>query len=252
MAQPGTILGEYRALEPALWEEIERLKDGRPLARVTVLAPSGGLVRHLKRAAARRFPAGLAGVQLANFFQFALDLAGDGVRFVADRVFYERILLRWLEAHGADTGLFAGPDVRTWDVAGALHAAVRDLEDAAVPADGELVVEALRAAARTPGSRITELDVRKLGALLAAYRDYRATLARPGCDRAQVFRPRPAAQTASRRRSSSTASTTRRRSKRTCSWSSPGTPPSCSSCRTGTTLPPGGSATGSARRSPPR
>src|SRR5437667_287739 len=128
------ILGEYRQLEEALWREIERAQGGRVLAQATVIAPSGRLVRHLKQAAAHRFPEGLFGVRFAHVFQFALDLAGDaGGRFVPDVLFYERFLLRWLESPGERP--FAGEDVRTYDLAGALHAAIRDMKDAAVPFD---------------------------------------------------------------------------------------------------------------------
>src|SRR2546422_1727186 len=140
------ILGEYRLLEEALWCEIERAKGGRALAPATVIAPSGRLVRHLKQAAADRFPEGLFGVRFANFFQFALDLAGDAAgRLVSDSIFYERLLLRWLETQGEPP--FAGAGVRTYDLAGALHAAIRDMKDAAVPWN--------------PGSPITGLPARQ-------------------------------------------------------------------------------------------
>ena len=171
------ILGELPQLEEALWSEIDRTKGDRALARATVVAPSGRLVRHLKRAAAGRFPEGLFAVRFANFFQFALDLAGDAAgRYVADVIFYERLLLRWLETQGERP--FAGADVRTYDLAGALHAAIRDMKDAAVPCDPELLVDALRIATRDPASRLSALDLRKFGALLAAYRYYESELRR--------------------------------------------------------------------------
>jgi ATP-dependent helicase/nuclease subunit B len=184
------VCGEYRALEPALWDEIARLQDGRPLAAVTVVAPSARLVRHLKRAAARRFPGGLFGVRFATLFQLALDLAGDDAgRFEPAAIVHEALLLAWLEGPGATDAVFAGAEVGGWELAGALHAAVRDLRDAAVDVDPGVLLEALRGAARAPGSRLGELDVRKLGALLAAHRDYAARLARHGlADRAAVFR----------------------------------------------------------------
>lgn len=187
---PGrTILGEYRALEPALWAEVGRHKAAGPLAALTVVAPSGRLVRHLKRAAARRFPHGLVAVRFANLFQFALDLAGAEGRFVAPPILFERILLGWLEGRGAEDSVLGRPTARTYDVAGALHAAVRDLADAGVDPEPGLLIEALRGASGAAASRITELDVRKLGALLAAYRHYARTLARLGvADRAAVLR----------------------------------------------------------------
>ncbi|TMA58418.1 MAG: hypothetical protein E6J75_05420 [Deltaproteobacteria bacterium] len=127
-------------------------------------------------------------VRFANFFQFALDLAGDAAgRYVADVIFYERLLLRWLETQGERP--FAGADVRTYDLAGALHAAIRDMKDAAVPCDPELLVDALRIATRDPASRLSALDLRKFGALLAAYRYYESDLRRLGVsDRSDVFR----------------------------------------------------------------
>jgi len=153
-----------------------------------VIAPSGRLVRHLKQAAAHRFPEGLFGVRFAHVFQFALDLAGDaGGRFVPDVLFYERLLLRWLESPGERP--FAGEDVRTYDLAGALHAAIRDMKDAAVPCDPELLVDALRMATGDPASRLSALDLRKFGALLAAYRHYAEELRRLGvADRSDIFR----------------------------------------------------------------
>lgn len=158
------------------------------MAPATVIAPSGRLVRHLKQAAAGRFPEGLFGVRFANFFQFALGLGGDAAdRYVADAIFYERLLLRWLETQGERP--FAGADVRTYDLAGALHAAIRDMKDAAVPCDPELLVDALRVATREPASRLSALDLRKFGALLAAYRYYDSELRRLGvADRSDVFR----------------------------------------------------------------
>ena len=153
-----------------------------------MIAPSGRLVRHLKQAAAHRFPEGLFGVRFAHVFQFALDLAGDaGGRFVPDVLFYERLLLRWLESPGERP--FAGEDVRTYDLAGALHAAIRDMKDAAVPCDPELLVDALRMATGDPASRLSALDLRKFGALLAAYRHYAEELRRLGvADRSDIFR----------------------------------------------------------------
>src|SRR5213594_687350 len=182
------IVGEYRPLEEALWREIERVKGGRVLAPATVIAPSGRLVRHLKHAAAHRFPEGLFGVRFANFFQFALDLAGDAAgRLVSDSIFYERLLLRWLETQGEPP--FAGAGVRTYDLAGALHAAIRDMKDAAVPWDPELLIDALRVATGDPASRLSALDLRKFGALLAAYRHYAEELRRLGvADRSDIFR----------------------------------------------------------------
>src|SRR5436309_820069 len=194
------IIGEYRQLEEALWREIERAQGGRVLAQATVIAPSGRLVRHLKQAAAHRFPEGLFGVRFAHVFQFALDLAGDaGGRFVPDVLFYERLLLRCLESPGERP--FAGEDVRTYDLAGALHAAIRDMKDAAVPCDPELLVDALRMATGDPASRLSALDLRKFGALLAAYRHYAEELRRLGvADRSDIFRAaRPRAPRSSAR-----------------------------------------------------
>src|SRR5207237_4266870 len=108
------ILGELPQLEEALWSEIDRTKGDRALARATVVAPSGRLVRHLKRAAAGRFPEGLFAVRFANLFQFALALADrTDDRFVPDVLFYERLLLRWLESAGERP--FAAADARTYD-----------------------------------------------------------------------------------------------------------------------------------------
>jgi len=182
------ILGDYRALEAALWTEIARVKGDRPLAPATVVVPSGRLVRHLKLAAAGRFPEGLFAVRFANLFQFALALADrTDDRFVPDTLFYERLLLRWLESAGERP--FAAADARTYDLAGALHAAIRDLKDAAVPCDPEHLVDALRIATGEPGSRLSALDLRKLGGLLGAYRHYEEELRRLGvADRSDVFR----------------------------------------------------------------
>src|SRR5207237_7574633 len=75
------------------------------------------------------------------------------------------------------------------DLAGALHAAIRDMKDAAVPCDPELLVDALRMATGDPASRLSALDLRKFGALLAAYRHYADELRRLGvADRSDIFR----------------------------------------------------------------
>lgn len=184
------VLGEYRALETALWREITRLQAHNPLAALTVVAPSAWLTRHLKRAAARRFPNGLLGVRFANLFQFAVDLAGEGAAGVLPSpIFYERLLLEWVMSGGGGGRVFAGTEVETYDFAGALAAAVRDLRDAAVPDDPAVILERLRAATQETASRLTAMDVEKFAALLHAYRYYTASLAQRGVlDRADIFR----------------------------------------------------------------
>ena len=57
-----TILGPYRRLEAELWREVRALRPG-PLSPLTVVAPTGRLVRRLKREAAVAFPDGLLGVR---------------------------------------------------------------------------------------------------------------------------------------------------------------------------------------------
>lgn len=184
------ILGEYRALEGALWAEIERLQADDRLAAATVVAPSSWLIRHLKLAAAQQFPDGLFGVRFATLFQFALALAGDrGAGFVPYPIFHERLLLQWLESVGASMPVFAGAEVDTYDFAGALAAAVRDLRDAAVSHDPELILECLSVAVHQDGTRLTAMDVEKFAALLHAYHFYTEALSRIGVlDRADIFR----------------------------------------------------------------
>jgi RecB family exonuclease len=189
MAGNRVVLGEYRELQDALWLEIEELQHDDPLARVTVVVPSLWLVRHLTAAAARRFPRGLFGVRFTTFFSVAMELAGDAAarRPLAHPIVHERLLLQWLAVRDPEGRLF-GHDLRTYDFAGALASAVRDLRDAAVPEDPRLVVDGLEQAAREPGSRLTAADIRKFSVLLEAYGWYVNALGAAGVlDRAAVF-----------------------------------------------------------------
>ncbi len=183
------VLGEYRALEDALWREIDSIQRRDRLARATVVAPSAELLRHLKLAAARRYPRGLFGIRFATLFRFALDLAGARVRtFVSSPLFFEELLLQWLRSGRAAAGPLAVGQADTYDVAGAVVAAVRDLRDAAVPTDPTFVIECLRDAATEAGTRLTALDLQKFALLLEAYRYYGERLAAVEvADRAAVF-----------------------------------------------------------------
>jgi ATP-dependent helicase/nuclease subunit B len=193
------VLGEFRDLESALWREIRALQAGDPLRRVTVVVPSTSLARHLKIQGARAFPQGLFAVRFVTFFQFAVGLLEHPRRFVGDAIFHERVLLGWL--HGLDpaTRGFPATDPCSYDFAGALAAAVRDLRDAGVPEDPEIVLESLRVAVEDPQTRLTAMDVRKFAIVLQACAHYGAALSRLGVlDRAGVFREAAAAVEARR------------------------------------------------------
>ncbi len=172
------ICGGYCVLEQALWTEIERLQGHDPLSRLTVVAPSHWLVRHLKLAAARRWPGGLFGVRFLNLFQLVATLAGDAADRLVSATALERLLLERLEALVPDGDAASDTDVCTYDFAGALAAAIRDLRDAAVDMDPALVVERLRSAADETGTQLHAMDVRKFATLLDAYRHYTNTLGR--------------------------------------------------------------------------
>jgi ATP-dependent helicase/nuclease subunit B len=175
MPRARLVCGGYRVLEQALWSEIERLQAHDPLFRLTVVAPSHWLVRHLKLAAARRWPGGLFGVRFLNLLQFVVTLSAEDAARVVSATAVERLLLERLESLAPD-GDAASDDVCTYDFAGALAAAVRDLRDAAVDMDPAVVVDRLRSAAAETGSQLHAMDVRKFATVLDAYRHYRTAL----------------------------------------------------------------------------
>jgi ATP-dependent helicase/nuclease subunit B len=177
-----SVLGPFRRLEEELWREIRELRNG-PLAPLTVVAPTSRLVRRLKREAALAFPQGLLGVRFVDLFGFAYEHAGRPP--LLPPLLAERILLRWRAGRTA-----AGP--RTYDLAGALRAAIRDMKDAAIPQDPSLLIERLREAVseeeEDAAPRIASHDIAKLGELLGALREYEAWRLRLGaCDLPDVF-----------------------------------------------------------------
>jgi hypothetical protein len=185
------ICGEYRALEQALWSEIDRLQSGDPLRRVTVVAPSHWLVRHLKLSAVRWRPHGVFGIRILNLFQLVVGLAGEGADRLVSPIVTERLLLEWLESLDRDSDSAPEPALRTYDFAAALAAAVRDLRDAALEDDPSLIVERLRDATIEAGTRLHALDIRKFSTLLQAYRYYTTALRTAALlDDADLSRPR--------------------------------------------------------------
>jgi ATP-dependent helicase/nuclease subunit B len=174
------ICGEYRALEQALWTEIDRLRSGDPLRRLTVVAPSHWLVRHLKLGAIRRHPEGVFGVRILNLYQLVVGLAGDNADRLVSPILTERLLLEWLESLDTNAAAAPEPEVRTYDLAAAVAAAVRDLRDAALEDDPALIIERLRAATVEAGTRLHALDIRKFSTLLQAYRHYTTVLRNAG------------------------------------------------------------------------
>jgi len=126
-------------LEEAFAAELAALKRRRPLAPVTVVAPSQRLARHLAAVAAAAFPDGLAAVRFHNLFSFARALDDEiplpGTRFVDDDVVLERLVVEIVRREFGDR-----PHLRRAlaipGTARALLGALRELRDAAVdPAD---------------------------------------------------------------------------------------------------------------------
>lgn len=168
--------GSFPAIEQAL---LERLAYRPPLEPAVVVAPSARLVRHLKRAAAERFPEGLLGVSFMHLFHLAAEMAPPDRPLVREPIFFERLVVRLLRGPMAGAP-FLGRSLPTYDLAAALLGAIRDLKDAGVEPDPEAVVRHVEELIEQQQTLLTRFDILKLNDVMCLYRHYEEALAAAG------------------------------------------------------------------------
>ena len=188
------IHGPFTAIERALFDA---LADRERFEPTRVVAPSARLVRHLKVAAAERFPDGLFGVQFMHLYHLAAETAPADRALVREPLYFERLVAGLLREHMTEAP-YLGRCTPTYDVAAALLGAIRDLKDAAVEAEPEAVVAAVHELIEQKITTLTEFDILKLNDVMCLYRHYEGALrARGLMDASDLFktaRP-PAART---------------------------------------------------------
>lgn len=166
------IHGPFAAIESALFDA---LTDRERFAPARVIAPSARLVRHLKVAAAERFPDGLFGVHFMHLFHLALESAPADRALVREALSFERLVSGLLRERMADAP-YLGRCTPTYDVAAALLGAIRDLKDAGVEPDPGLIAAAMNELLEEKITTLTEFDIRKLTDVMILYKHYEDAL----------------------------------------------------------------------------